>query len=71
MTELSIPKPGVLARATEAANVLRNLLPPSLQNPHVAIICGSGLGGLQHTLEGSERVELLYKDIPHLPISTG
>ena len=34
----------------ETANFLHSNLPSSLQQPKVAIICGSGLGGLAETL---------------------
>lgn len=55
----------------ESANFLRARLPDSLQKPKVAIICGSGLGGLAGTVCGEERVELDYASIPHFPPSTG
>ncbi|XP_013408736.1 purine nucleoside phosphorylase [Lingula anatina] len=38
------------------------------QRPKIAIICGSGLGGLAETL--SEKECLAYKDIPNFPVST-
>lgn len=37
--------------------------------PKVAIICGSGLGGLSDLL--TNRTVFPYKDIPHFPRSTG
>lgn len=55
----------------ESAHFLRARLPNSLQNPKIAIICGSGLGGLAGTVHGEERVELDYASIPHFPRSTG
>lgn len=39
------------------------------QKPKVAIICGSGLGGLADLLQN--QTVLPYKDIPHFPESTG
>ncbi|NXW50193.1 PNPH phosphorylase, partial [Nyctiprogne leucopyga] len=38
------------------------------QRPKVAIICGSGLGGLADVLEN--KTVFLYEDIPHFPRST-
>lgn len=38
------------------------------QRPKVAIICGSGLGGLADLLD--DKTVFSYKDIPHFPIST-
>ncbi len=38
------------------------------QNPSVAIILGSGLGGLMDVVR--KEVEISYKDIPHFPLST-
>ncbi|CAZ86073.1 unnamed protein product [Tuber melanosporum] len=58
------------ARATESANHVRNLLPEELKNPHVGIVCGSGLGGLAGMLDQEELFELSYKSIPHFPHST-
>lgn len=37
--------------------------------PQIAIICGSGLGGLAELV--SEKVVIPYADIPHFPQSTG
>lgn len=37
--------------------------------PKVAIICGSGLGGLSDLL--NNRIVFPYKDIPNFPQSTG
>lgn len=58
-------------RAIEATTFLRNALPASLRMPQVAIICGSGLGGLQHAIQPSPRHEFRYADIPHFPRSSG
>lgn len=45
------------------------LLAHSKKRPKVAIICGSGLGGLADLLE--DRTVFKYKDIPRFPTSTG
>lgn len=45
------------------------LLEHTKQRPKVAIICGSGLGGLADLLE--DKTEFPYKDIPSFPTSTG
>lgn len=38
------------------------------QRPRIAIICGSGLGGLADVLDN--KTVFLYEDIPHFPRST-
>ncbi|CAG7927084.1 unnamed protein product [Penicillium olsonii] len=57
-------------RANEAVSYLRSSLPEGLQKPQVAIVCGSGLGGLADTIHPESRVEYDYKSIPHFPQST-
>ncbi|KAF2715189.1 hypothetical protein K504DRAFT_396288 [Pleomassaria siparia CBS 279.74] len=54
-------------RATETAQHIRSKLPDILQNPKVAIICGSGLGGLADTIEYEPKVALDYGTIPNFP----
>ncbi|XP_030587211.1 purine nucleoside phosphorylase 6 [Archocentrus centrarchus] len=49
----------------ETADWLRNHVE---QHPKVAIICGSGLGGLADLLD--DKKEFQYKDIPRFPTST-
>ncbi|KAK1887935.1 Purine nucleoside phosphorylase, partial [Dissostichus eleginoides] len=44
------------------------LLAHTEQRPKVAIICGSGMGGLGELL--GDRNVFQYKDIPHFPTST-
>lgn len=70
---MSLPHPpqSVFDRATEVTIHLRSSLPLELQHPYVAIVCGSGLGGLQHTIEPSPRAEFTYESLPHFPVSTG
>jgi purine-nucleoside phosphorylase len=63
--------PNAHVRATETAAHVRSQLPPALQNPKVAIVCGSGLGGLADTIEAEPKVELKYGEIPNFPKSTG
>lgn len=58
-------------RATETVEFLRLKLPPALSKPRVAIVCGSGLGGLVATLNDDVREEWAYKDVPNFPQSTG
>jgi purine-nucleoside phosphorylase len=58
-------------RANESANLLVRGLPQELRNPKVAIICGSGLGGLADAINPDLRVETPYHDIPGFPRSTG
>jgi purine-nucleoside phosphorylase len=69
--EDALTHPRTYERATETVQYLRSKLPEVLQNPKVAIVCGSGLGGLADTIEAEPKVELKYEDIPHFPRSTG
>ncbi|KAL5119128.1 Purine nucleoside phosphorylase [Pleosporales sp. CAS-2024a] len=62
--------PNAYVRAIETAQYVRSQLPETLQNPKVAIVCGSGLGGLADTIEPGSKVELAYGSIPHFPKST-
>jgi purine-nucleoside phosphorylase len=55
----------------ESAKFLKTNTPESLQNPRVAIICGSGLGGLAGTVQEEGKVELDYGSIPHFSRSAG
>lgn len=59
------------SRATETVEFLRLKLPAALAKPRVAIVCGSGLGGLVSTLNEGDREEWAYKDVPNFPQSTG
>ncbi|KAJ5753827.1 uncharacterized protein N7511_007980, partial [Penicillium nucicola] len=65
MTDLSS-----FQRANEAVAHLRATLPEGLQKPQVAIVCGSGLGGLADTIDDELRAEFDYGSIPHFPRST-
>ena len=42
----------------------------TLKHPRVAIVCGSGLGGIADTIEQDEKVEIPYSDIPNFPKTT-
>ncbi|TID19534.1 inosine guanosine and [Venturia nashicola] len=64
------PLSNLFQRATDTAAHVRKLLPEALQNPKVAIVCGSGLGGLADTLNPSPRIEAPYGDIPGFAVST-
>ncbi|EMC97510.1 hypothetical protein BAUCODRAFT_68051 [Baudoinia panamericana UAMH 10762] len=57
-------------RATETVEYLRLRLPAHLAKPRVAIVCGSGLGGLAETISSTERIEWAYRDVPNFPQST-
>ena len=58
-------------RATETADFLRSKLPEHLSRPRVAIVCGSGLGGLAKTVNPGTTEEWRYQDVPNFPLSTG
>ncbi|KAJ5092251.1 hypothetical protein NUU61_007121 [Penicillium alfredii] len=57
-------------QANEAVSFLESRLPEGLQNPRVAIVCGSGLGGLADTIHAQPRAEYDYASIPHFPRPT-
>lgn len=61
----------IFSKAQEAANFLRERLDTRLQKPKVAIVCGSGLGGLADAVHEQPRVEIEYASIPYFPQSTG
>jgi purine-nucleoside phosphorylase len=65
------PGSDVYVEATEAATHLRDSLPQELRNPSIAIICGSGLGGLADTLQDRPRFEISNESVPHLSSPTG
>lgn len=58
-------------RTSQAVAFLQSRLPEGLRNPQVAIVCGSGLGGLADTVQAEPRAEYDYSSIPHFPRSTG
>lgn len=68
--DFSLPA-SVFTKATKAANAIKSALPAELRGPALAIVCGSGLGLLQHGLQASPKVELTYDELPHFPKSTG
>ncbi|KAF9078327.1 hypothetical protein BDP27DRAFT_1309419 [Rhodocollybia butyracea] len=53
---------------TETLQVLKEIVPPELQNPRVGIICGSGLSGLAASLRQSVLVQ--YEKLPGFVQST-
>lgn len=65
------PTAGIFQKATESASFVRSKLPSELQAPRVAIVCGSGLGGIASTINKGASVEIDYLDIPNFPKTTG
>ena len=59
-------------RIDEAAAVIRDRLAkvPQLAQPRVAIVLGSGLGGVADLLEPEPRLTIPYAEIPHVPVAT-
>lgn len=57
-------------KATEAVNAIRAGVPEELSHPRVAIILGTGLGGLADTLDQQSKVEIPYGEIPNFRQST-
>ncbi|TQB67580.1 hypothetical protein MPDQ_005193 [Monascus purpureus] len=66
MTELP-RNMSLLEQAQEAVSYLSQRLPTPLQKPRVAIVCGSGLGGLADTIYDMPKAEYDYSSIPHFP----
>lgn len=66
-----VPREPTEQPESEACRFLRERLPATLQNPRIAIVCGSGLGGLADTINDNSRVEYEYGKIPHFPRPTG
>jgi purine-nucleoside phosphorylase len=59
-------------RISEATDFIRSRLAdePSLASPKLAVVLGSGLGGVAEMLDASPRVTIAYGDIPNVPISS-
>ena len=53
-------------RVQEIVAFIQNLVPTK---PEIAIICGSGLGGLAELV--ADKIVIPYADIPNFPKSTG
>jgi len=53
-------------RVQEIVAFIQNIVPTK---PEIAIICGSGLGGLAELIVN--KIVIPYSDIPHFPKSTG
>lgn len=68
MTQSNI---SIWEQTQEAVAFLAESLPESLRKPKVAIVCGSGLGGLADTVQADPRIEYNYASIPHFPRPTG
>lgn len=67
-----VAAPGaVYKRATETAQFLKENVPAELRSPKVAIVCGSGLGGLAETIHKEPVYATPYANIPNFPQSTG
>jgi len=59
-------------RIDEAAAVIRDRLAATLQlaSPQVAIVLGSGLGGVVGLLDPDPRLVIPYREIPNVPVTT-
>jgi purine-nucleoside phosphorylase len=59
-------------RIDEAAAVIRDRLAatPQLASPRVAIVLGSGLGGVVDLLDPEPRLTIPYQEIPNVPVTT-
>lgn len=54
-----------------SAEYLKQRIPEHFKEARLAIICGSGLGGLVDTIEQSSKIEIPYNEIPGFVTSTG
>ena len=70
-TPASKPSSEAFQRASSSADFIRSKLPAHLQKPRVAIVCGSGLGGIADTVTADAKLEIDYHDIPNFPKTTG
>lgn len=61
----------VSRNVVEALSYIEGQIPAELQSPAVAIICGSGLGGLSDAVLAHPKCEIDYKNIPHFPEGKG
>jgi purine-nucleoside phosphorylase len=59
-------------RIDEAAAAVRDRLAatPKLSSPRVAIVLGSGLGGVVELLDPEPRLVIPYREIPNVPVTT-
>ncbi|KAI4730573.1 purine nucleoside phosphorylase-like protein [Aureobasidium sp. EXF-10728] len=64
------PSSEAYQRASNSADFIRSKLPSHLQKPRVAIVCGSGLGGIADTVTADSKLEIDYHDIPNFPKTT-
>ena len=67
----SKPSSEAFRKASGSADFIRSKLPSHLHNPRVAIVCGSGLGGIANTVTADTKLEIDYHDIPNFPKTTG
>lgn len=70
-TNMTLAGISTFERANEAVEYLQSRVPEALRNPQVAIVCGSGLGGLADTVNAESKAEYDYASIPHFPRPTG
>jgi purine-nucleoside phosphorylase len=62
----------IFNKCVETVEHLRLKLPPEIANPRVAIVCGSGLGGLVDCVnKDGPRWETAYADVPNFPVTGG
>lgn len=61
----------IYRKAKETADYLRERVSADFQTPKIAIICGSGLGGLANTIHAARKAVYAYASIPHFPRPTG
>ncbi|KAK3053760.1 Purine nucleoside phosphorylase [Extremus antarcticus] len=74
MTDITTQPSAVFNQCVETVEWLRTKVPENLQKPRVAVVCGSGLGGIVGCLNTDDgdagRWEGDYKTVPNFPVST-
>lgn len=61
----------IYEKACESAKYIKSLYPDGFFTPKIAIICGTGLGGIANILDKPSKVEIPYENIPGFMVSTG
>ncbi|KAF4551407.1 Purine nucleoside phosphorylase-like protein [Elsinoe fawcettii] len=65
------PASEIYTKATEAVSFIRsNIGNHELHRPRIAIVCGSGLGGIADVIDQDTKFEVPYSTIPHFPKTT-
>ncbi|KAG8629023.1 hypothetical protein KVT40_002888 [Elsinoe batatas] len=65
------PASEIYTKATEAVSFIRSKIGnQELHQPRIAVVCGSGLGGIADVIDEETKFEVPYSTIPHFPQTT-